>query len=82
MFIKKKNAKNKNNPEFNNETYTILAKVVLKHIYVGIFCGCISEPFEWIDVFQAWRPGRVLGKLFTESQGIRRLWQGEVGYIC
>lgn len=42
---------------------------------------CISEPFEWLDVFQAGRPHRVLGKLFTESQGARRLWEGEVGHI-
>ena len=41
--------------------------------FISTLYMCISEPFEWLDVFQAGRPHRVLGKLFTESQGARRL---------
>lgn len=41
--------------------------------FISALYICISEPSEWLDVFQAGRPRRVLGKLFTESQGARRL---------
>lgn len=41
--------------------------------FISTLYVCISEPFEWLDVFQARRPHRVLGKLFAESQGARRL---------